>query len=260
MLAASDRRRFSEPRKLHLVAQQFVGVRVELLRVPAFDLHLAIRALTPGLAAGPAALVSAVVRRSLDRIRDRGEEDIGLRLAYMLDGRLDVFHLLSFVAPHQKHSALNPALPAHLDGLLHLLDLDAAIHGVEHALRSALRADPDAKAAEFGQQIEHLCVEPIGARDAFEGNTQMPRRRISAAYSRSHPWLIVKTSSDTQTMSGVYSVSSHSTSSTTMSGIAAAVGLAVDLMAAPAALVRAAARGDEVDRSLTVVASRQVST
>ena len=45
------------------------------------------------------------------------------------------------------------------------------------------------------------------------------RERISAAYSRSHLWLMVKTSSDTQTMSGLYVFNSHSTSSTTSSGL-----------------------------------------
>ena len=56
---------------------------------------------------------------------------------------------------------------------------------------------------------------------------------------------MVNTSSETQTISGMYSVSSHSTSSTTLR-ISAAVRLAVDLMTAPAALIRTAARGDEI--------------
>ena len=41
------------------------------------------------------------------------------------------------------------------DGLAHLRDGDAALHGVEHALRAALRADPDAVAAELGQLRGH---------------------------------------------------------------------------------------------------------
>jgi hypothetical protein len=72
----------------------------------------------------------------------------------------------------------NAALPAHGNCLLYLFDLDSAIHGIENALRSAFRTDPDAKAAQLGEQIEHLGVEAICARDALEGDAQAARAHL----------------------------------------------------------------------------------
>src|SRR5260370_18865047 len=90
----------------------------------------------------------------------------------MFDGRLDCVQFLALVARHQKHAALNATFAGEGDGLLDLLDLDAAIHGVEDSLGAALRANPDAETTEFGEEVEHLCVETIGAGDALERNTQ----------------------------------------------------------------------------------------
>ena len=79
------------------------------------------------------------------------------------DGGFDVFDLFAFIAPHEEHAALDVACAAQVYGALDLLHLDAAVHGVENALRTALRADPDAEAAELGEKIEHLFVEAVGA-------------------------------------------------------------------------------------------------
>ncbi len=57
--------------------------------------------------------------------------------------------------------------------MLDLLDLYAAIHGVEDSLGATFGADPDAETTELGEEIEHLCVETIGAGDALEGNAQV---------------------------------------------------------------------------------------
>src|ERR1700761_6742631 len=140
--------------------------------MPTCDLDVAIGALRPELQLDQLALNLLVVRGAFDRIRDSSEEDIGFRLADMMDCGLNVFHPLSFVTPHQKHPALNLARPAHLDGPLHLLHLHAAIHRIEQPLRTTLRTDPNTKATELREQIEHFFVEPIRARDAFEGNME----------------------------------------------------------------------------------------
>jgi len=65
-----------------------------------------------------------------------------------------------------------PRFAGECDGLLDLLDLDAAIHGVKNPLGAAFRSDPDAEAAEFGEEVEHLGVETIGPGDAFERNAK----------------------------------------------------------------------------------------
>src|SRR5271170_7651608 len=96
----------------------------------------------------------------------------------MLDGSFDIFQIFSLVSPHEKHSALDAAFPAHGHCLLYLFDLDSAIHGIENALRSALRTDPDAKTTQLGQQIKHLWVEAIGARDALKGDFEITRAHL----------------------------------------------------------------------------------
>jgi hypothetical protein len=64
--------------KLHFLLKKPVGVTVKLLRMPALDLQIAIGAGCPRLQLNQAIRHLLVVRRSLDRIRDRGKEDIGL--------------------------------------------------------------------------------------------------------------------------------------------------------------------------------------
>ena len=46
--------------------------------------------------------------------------------------------VLAVVPPHQEHPDLDAVLLRHLRGALHLLDLDAALHGVEDPLAAAL--------------------------------------------------------------------------------------------------------------------------
>ena len=54
-------------------------------------------------------------------------------------------------------------------GAAHLLDLHAALHGVEDLLAAALGADPDAIAAELAQLRRGAFVlQAVGARDGFE--------------------------------------------------------------------------------------------
>ena len=54
----------------------------------------------------------------------------------------------------------------------HLRDGDAALHGVQQALRTALGADPHAVAAQFRKLRGHARVQAVGARDALERNAQ----------------------------------------------------------------------------------------
>src|ERR1700733_2285683 len=96
----------------------------------------------------------------------------------MTDRRLNIFQLFSLITPHQKHSALNAALPAHSNRLLDLLDLDSTIHRIENALGSAFRADPDAKAAQLGKQVKRLRVQPIRPGDALERDAQVARTHL----------------------------------------------------------------------------------
>ena len=175
----------------------------------------------------------------------------GFVSADVFDGGFDVVQFFAFVAPHQEHAALDAALAGEGDGLLDLLDLDAAIHGVEDSLGAAFGADPDAEAAEFGEKVEHLCVESIGAGDAFEGNAQAAAAHLGGIVA--NPFVVdgEDVVGDPDHVGGV-GLKQPLDLIDNEQGIAAAVGLAKDLMAAPATLVWASAGGDEVDRTFAV--------
>src|SRR5690606_18731977 len=49
-----------------------------------------------------------------------------------------------------------------------------ALHGIQNGLRAALGADPQPVAAHFGQRVDNLLIEPVGAADAFKGQTDAP--------------------------------------------------------------------------------------
>src|ERR1700723_3847331 len=164
----------------------------------------------------------------------------------MPDRGFNIFELFSLITPHQKHSALNAALPAHGDCLLYLFDLYATINRIEDALRSALGTDPDAKATQLGKQIKHFGVEAIGARDALERDAQAARAHLSRILANP---LVVNGEHIVGNPYNVRGVGVHEPFHFIdhQQGIAATVGLSKDLVTAPAALIRAAARSDEVD-------------
>ena len=83
-------------------------------------------------------------------------ENVGPAGLHVFDGGFDVAQILAFVAPHQEHAGLDAVLAAQRDCFAHLLDRDAALHGIQDSLRAALRADPHAKAAQFRQRLRHL--------------------------------------------------------------------------------------------------------
>ena len=58
------------------------------------------------------------------------------------------------------------------DRVANLRDGDAALHGVQQALRTALGADPHAVAAQFRKLRGHARVQAVRARDALERNAQ----------------------------------------------------------------------------------------
>ena len=100
---------------------------------------------------------------------------------------------------------------------------------------ATLRADPDAKATEFGEDIEHLFVEAIGAGDAFEWNVQAAASHFASVVAE--PGVI----------DGEYIVGDPDYVRRVLleepfdfiddeERVAAAVGLSVDLMTAPAAI------------------------
>src|SRR5580704_11768813 len=139
-----------------------------------FDFDLTVRALRPRFEMNQLVLYLEIVRRALDGIGDRGEKNIRVAGAHMLDRGLDIFDPFIGVAPHQEHPALDAALTAHADGGLDLAGRHASIHGIENALRSTLRTDPDAKASQTCEEIEHFLVQAVGSGNALERNVQTP--------------------------------------------------------------------------------------
>src|SRR5215475_8885253 len=136
------------------------------------DTHLPIRTRAPVLQGFNARLNLGKVRCSLDGIGDGGKEYVGIRFLYVVDGRLDIAELFSFIAPHQKHARLYSAGPAQRDSLLHLLDGHPALHCVEDSLRAALGADPKPETSHGRQSVDNRGSKPVGARDTLEGETQ----------------------------------------------------------------------------------------
>ncbi len=129
-------------------AQQIICMRVKGARVPSFDAQITIAAATPVSDIDEARPDTIEIRSTFDRIRNRCEVNVRRQLLDMLNGGLNVFDLLAFVAPHQEHADLNSVLLAKSNRIAHLLNGNAALHGVENALRAALRTDPNAKAAK----------------------------------------------------------------------------------------------------------------
>src|SRR5512143_2301928 len=109
-----------------------------------------------------------VVRGSLYRVSNGGEECVGKRGFRVLDRGLDVRYFLALVTPDDEHAGLNAPFPTQPDRLAYLLQLDASLHGIEDPLRSAFRADPHSQAAEVSQFIRHVSVEAVCASSAFE--------------------------------------------------------------------------------------------
>ena len=94
----------------------------------------------------------------------------GLRGLDVLDRGLDVLEFLALVTPHEEHAHLDAVRLRQLAGAAYLLDADAALHGVEDALAAALRAYPDAVAAQLAQlRRGRLVLQAVGARDGLEG-------------------------------------------------------------------------------------------
>ena len=123
--------------KFHFVAQQLVGEAVELARVPVPNTKFAGRGVLPLLEWFNALGNLREIRRALDGISHRGEENIGIGLLDVLDSGFDVGKIFALVAPHQEHPGLNACCTAECDSVLHLLHGHAALHGVENALRAA---------------------------------------------------------------------------------------------------------------------------
>ena len=159
-----------EAEGLDFVAQPVIGELVVVLAAPAGDDVVAIGRFRPGDGQLHALAHLVEVARALDGIRHGGEEHVGIARLHVLDRGGDVFELLAFVTPHEEHADLDALLVRQPAGATHLFDLHAALHGVEDLLAAALRADPDAIAAELAQQCGGAFVlQPVGARDGFEG-------------------------------------------------------------------------------------------
>src|SRR5260370_39542546 len=56
--------------------------------------------------------------------------------------------------------------------MLHLLYSDPPLHGVQHALRAAFGADPDTKAAQLGESIHYLGIQPVSPGNALKRDLQ----------------------------------------------------------------------------------------
>src|SRR5262245_2003523 len=157
---------------LQLAVQETAREIVVAARAAAGDLDVAVAARGPGPAAADAALDLRMVRGALDRVRDRGQEHVGGGAPQVLGGGEQVRLLLTVVAEHQEHAHLDAAPLQQPRGALDPLDRDAAVHQVQHPLRSALRADPEPEAAHPGERVRDVVVDPVGARDALEGHPQ----------------------------------------------------------------------------------------
>src|SRR5437763_15620335 len=109
------------------------------------------------------------VRRALDGIRYCREENVGIALLDMLDGRCDVIELFALVAPHQKHPYADAMLLRKFDSASDLLHRNAALHCVQDALAAALRAYPDPIAAKIPQRFHSsLGLQAVGSRNGLK--------------------------------------------------------------------------------------------
>src|SRR6202451_792661 len=90
----------------------------------------------------------------------------------MLDRRLDIAKLLTLVSPHQEHSRLDSMRFAHRYGGSHFFSGDTALHGIQNALRTALGTNPYAEASHFRPRFDNLRINPTGPRNALERHFQ----------------------------------------------------------------------------------------
>src|SRR5580704_16342250 len=92
----------------------------------------------------------------------------------MINRRLDIFEFFSLVSPHQEHARLDSVLPAQRNRLTNSLDLHPSLHLVQNSVGTALVADPQTLTTQFGESLNHLFIQTIGAGDAFERNMDLP--------------------------------------------------------------------------------------
>src|SRR5262249_5038016 len=96
------------------------------------------------------------------------EKNIRTRALDVMDCFFDILEFFSFVAPHQEHSRLNPSILTNLYRVLNLRYRDTSLHGVQHALRPAFGAYPDAETSKLCQQIGNLWIHSIRPGNALE--------------------------------------------------------------------------------------------
>ncbi len=90
----------------------------------------------------------------------------------MFVGGLDVRDFLAFVAPHEEHAGAYSVLLELPHRVADLRDGHAAFHRVQQALRTALGPDPHPVAAQFGKLRGHARVQTIRTRDALKWDVQ----------------------------------------------------------------------------------------
>ena len=195
-----------------------------------------------------------VVRRALDRVGDGREEHVGRRDLQVVDGRLQVLGLLGLVAEHDEHADLDAARLQQARRVLHLLDGDAPVHRVQHALGAALRSDPQALAAEPRERLHRVLGQAVGPRDALEGHAQGAARHL--VRQRAHEAGVDgEHVVDVPELVGPVALGDPLHLVRHVRGRAPPVRLAEHGAAAPAAGERAAARGGQRDRAEAVRAA-----
>src|SRR5580704_7329655 len=165
----------------------------------------------------------------------------------MLHGRLDVLDLLTFITPHQEHAGLNAVTLRQPHGLAYLSHLYAALHRIQHPLRPALRADPDAEAAHLRECGGYRRAETVRARDALKRHANaaaLHLRRVSQRPAGMNGEDIVGVPQHVRliTFENPLGFIRHRCDGSPP------MGLAERGMAAPAAMIRTAASRDERDR------------
>src|SRR5437867_11557228 len=158
--------------KIHLGTKQLVRILVELARVPASNSKIAVGTFRPTCNSGDAVGHFIEIRGSADRIGNGCKKDIGSRAFHVVDRFLDIFHLLAFVSPYQKHSCLNSAGSADSHRVTNLFNGDATFHCVQYALGAAFGTDPDPKTSELRKKVRHMSIQSIGAGNALERNLE----------------------------------------------------------------------------------------
>ena len=145
----------------------------------AGDAEVAVGTLGPGSGGEQALGDLRVVLGALDRVGDRGQDEVGSGSLQMLDGGLQVHLLFTFVTEHDEHADLDAA------GLQHRSLVCTSSTVVSRAMRSRMRCEPlslpiHSRTTHGSQGVGNLLVEAVGAGDALEGGDR-PRDRSSAA-------------------------------------------------------------------------------